>query len=53
VSSEEESHKESLEDNQIQNDDLFEEDLDSSSQINVLTKEQDLIFEAINSITNP
>lgn len=53
-SSEEESHKEPSEDlNQIQNDDLPEEDSESSSQINVLTKEQDLLFEAINAITDP
>lgn len=54
MSSEEESHKESLDLNRIQNDDLSEEDLDSSNQINVLTKEQNLIFfEALNAITIP
>jgi len=53
-SSEDESHKESSEDlNQIQNDDLSKDDSGSSSQINVLTKEQDLLFEAINAIIHP
>ena len=53
-STDDESNKESSEDlNQIQNDDLSEEDSCSSSQINVLTKEQDLLFEAINAITDP
>ncbi|KAK2401941.1 hypothetical protein QL285_051499 [Trifolium repens] len=39
--------------NQIQNDDLFEDESGSSSQINVLTKDQDLLSEAINAITDP
>jgi hypothetical protein len=39
--------------NQIKNDDLFEDESGSSSQINVLTKDQDLLFEAINAITDP
>ncbi|XP_061364817.1 uncharacterized protein LOC133308224, partial [Gastrolobium bilobum] len=53
-SSDEESGKESSEDlNQIHEDDLSSsEDSQSSQEINVLTKEQDLLFEVIDSISN-